>query len=289
MHSKGPNIINLILHILLIAILLGGAGYYIRQAYADWSAERAAEIARLEYERVLAEEKLSPLEETPKPLLQLEDEAAAPAETPTPTASPSASPTPTAAPREIQPLFQELRQQYNNDDIVGYLKIDGTSIDYLVTQSSDNRFYLTKDIYKNDNVAGWVFMDYENDVSKDDLNTIIYGHNMKNDIMFHSLRNYQSQSFYNNHKYITFNTIYENATWEIFSFYRTDIYFRYIQVLFPSVEDFFSLATEMKARSAYDTGVELRPGDRVLTLSTCTNESEETRFVVNARLMKEDE
>jgi sortase B len=129
-------------------------------------------------------------------------------------------------------------------------------------------------------------MDYENDISRDDPNTIIYGHNMKQDIMFHSLRYYQSEDYFKNHRYITFNTAYEESTWEVFSFYRSSIYFAYVQVYFSSNDEFFNLAKEMKSRSVYDTGVDIEPGDRVLTLSTCTNEKEDTRFVVNAKLVK---
>jgi sortase B len=216
-----------------------------------------------------------------------------PTYTPAPTAAPPATaspmPSPTPTPKVIQPEFEELRAEYGNDDIVGYLRIAGASIDYPVTHSGDNSYYLHYDIRKNASNAGWIFMDYENDVERDDPNTVIYGHNMRQDIMFHSLRYYQSWDYFNNHRYIEFNTIYENHVWEVFSFYRTDTDFPYIQVIFPSDEDFFSLATQMKALSMYDTGVDIKPGDRILTLSTCTNEDEDTRFALSARRLSPDE
>jgi sortase B len=74
----------------------------------------------------------------------------------------------------------------------------------------------------------------------------------------------------------------------VFSFYITDISFNYIQVIFNSQNEFYELLTEMKARSIYDTGVEVRPDDRVLTLSTCANNPQNERFVLNARLIRDD-
>jgi sortase B len=168
---------------------------------------------------------------------------------------------------------------------MGHLRIEGTSIDYLVTQTGDNEFYLDHDINKRPNSAGWVFLDYENDITNNDPNTIIYAHNMRRDIRFHSIRRYVSEDFFKTHRYIIFNTLYEDSVWEIFSFYRTDITFPYIQVVFPSEDDFYELLAEMKARSMYDTGVDVGPGDRVLTLSTCVGNREEERYVLNARLV----
>ncbi len=191
------------------------------------------------------------------------------------------------AEKKIRPEFVKLMEEYDNRDIVGYVNIPGTTVDYPVLQSEDNAYYLNRDINKNYTSAGWIFLDYENNIEKDDWNTIIYGHNMRADVMFHSLRYYTDPDYFKEHPYVTFNTLYEEYTWEIFSFYKTDTDFYYIQAIFRDYNEFFRLAKEMKSRSMYDTGVELKYGDRVLTLSTCTGESgKDTRFVVNARLIK---
>jgi len=209
-------------------------------------------------------------------------------------ASPKPTPTlePLATPESISELpvnaeyLEQLRREYDNGDIIGYLKIEGTSIDYPVVQTGNNQFYLDHNIYKESDRAGWVFLDFENDTSRDDPNTIIYAHNMRDDVMFHSLRNYTSKDYFENHRYITFNTEYADQTWEVFSFYRAPTSFYYIQVFFPTHDDFVKLLMEMKSRSMYDTGVEVFPEDRVLILSTCVGGNDRNeRYVLNARLI----
>lgn len=210
-----------------------------------------------------------------------------PTQSPAPTLFVRPTPTPSAEPTATAPSIElaALQEQYGNEDIVGYLKINDTTIDYPVVQSDDNKYYLDHDIYRESSVAGWIFMDYENDIALEDKNIVIYGHNMKQDTMFHSLRYYLSEDYFQQHRHIRFQTAYGDYTWEVFSFYRTDISFPYIQVLFPTPEAFYSLALQMKSKSLYETGVTIHPEDRILTLSTCTNESEDTRFVLNAKLI----
>ena len=270
--------------LICLCVIIGCGAVLIWQEQETYRIRQTAEEARLAYDQALAKQSSHTPTNSPAPTNK---PTAAEPHMPSPSLTPTLTPTPT--PKEIQQEFIELRSKYDNEDIVGYLKITGTSIDYPVTHSGDNLFYLHHDIKKQTSEAGWIFMDFENDVENDDPNTILYGHNMRQDIMFHSLRYYQSWNYFNNHRYVIFNTIYENHVWEVFSFYRTDTNFQYIQVVFPSDDAFNALASEMKARSMYDTGVDIKPGDRILTLSTCTNESEDTRFVLNARRLSPDE
>ena len=251
----------------------------LRQSYMVYKTDKIAKEARLCYEQAAVQGKPTPTPTaTPASAINLTVE-------PVDTEAPSLTPTP----KDVSQEFLELRRAFKNDDIVGYLQIPGTSIGYPVTQSSDNAYYLRNDINKQKSPAGWVFMDYRNNVGNDDPNTVIYGHNMQRDIIFHSLRYYQDWDYFNKNRYIIFNTIYENDIWEVFSFYKTDISFIYNQVVFPTEQSFFTLETEMKSRSLYDTGVDIKPGDHILTLSTCTDESEDTRFVLNARRLSPDE
>ena len=207
----------------------------------------------------------------------------------TPTPEASVTPeiiTPIPAPT-VNPVFTELIAEYNNDDIVGFLSIEGTSINYPVVQAVDNDFYLDHDIYKKKSAPGWIFLDYENDITRNDPNTIIYGHNMKSDTMFHALRLYADESFYRNHKYITFNTLYEDLRWEIFSFCKTDTSFDYIRVFFPDMEIYETMLRKFKDLSIYDTEVEITGSDRILSLSTCTLGNPNARFVLSARLLQD--
>lgn len=182
--------------------------------------------------------------------------------------------------------FLDLMEMYSNDEIVGYLKIEGTTIDYPVVQHTDNEFYLEKNIYKEPDVSGWVFLDYENSIVNFDKNTIIYGHNMKQDIMFHALRNYRSEDFFNEHRYIVFNTLYEDTVWEVFSFMKTHVSLNYLQVQ-PNDKEYKKLLSDIKSQSMYDTGVDVNITDKILNLSTCSVDPAESmyRYVLSAKLV----
>ena len=103
-----------------------------------------------------------------------------------------------------------------NTDVVGWLYGEGTSINYPVLQSEDNDFYLHRLINKKYNSAGSLFMDFRNNSNLEDNNTIIYGHNMKNNTMFGSLDNYKNQNYYNNHKNMFYFTSEKNYLVKIF-------------------------------------------------------------------------
>ena len=189
-----------------------------------------------------------------------------------------------------QNKFDYLRAKYNNnEDVIGIVKIPGTTIYYPVMYyDKDNEFYLNRNPYKQPNSAGSIFMDFENNVERSDPNTILYGHQMSanSNTMFHTLSYYTDANFFINHRYIIFSTIYENNVWEVFAYFIADTSFYYIQVFFNSERAFLDLAAEMKAKSIYDTGIDIKEGDRILTLSTCTNMEPDTRYVLAARLIK---
>lgn len=192
---------------------------------------------------------------------------------------------PEPEPRVVLDKILNLREAFSNDDIMGYLKIDGTNIDYVVAQAADNEYYLRRDLSGEKSNAGTVFMDYECDAYELSRNTVIYGHNMRNGSMFHNLRYYNDREFYNNHRYISLTTPYEETIWEVFAFYNTTTTFNYIQVIFPDDASFEALLSEMKGKSLYDTGVEVGPEDKILSLSTCANTTDDARLVLNAKLV----
>jgi len=186
--------------------------------------------------------------------------------------------------------IMDLRKEYGNDDIIGRLLIEDTTIDYPVTRYKDNEFYLTRDIYKETSAAGWIYMDYENHVYTLDRNTIIYGHNMKKDMMFHDLRLYRDEKFFSGHRYIIFDTLYEETVWEIFSFMKAPVELNYLQVS-PSDTEFGLLLYNIKALSMYDTGVPVTNQDKILNLSTCSVNPDEAmyRYVLSAKLISVSE
>ena len=185
----------------------------------------------------------------------------------------------------VQMDFEKIRADFNNDDIVAHLLIEGTTIDYLVVQADDNDFYVTHDIWRRPTPAGWIFLDYEANIENDDDNWIIYGHNMQRDHMFHSIRRYTDYDFFRNHRIINLTTPFGVYLWEIFSFYSTPINFSYNTVNFTNPETLEYMLKHFKRMSRHNAGITVTSEDRILTLSTCTNRDINERYVLHARLV----
>lgn len=191
----------------------------------------------------------------------------------------------------IPQILDEYVALYNrNKNFIGWLKIDGMIIDYPVVQGNDNSYYLKHNFEGKDDKNGCIFLDYNCDVIIGNTNYILYGHHMKSGKMFATLINYANQSFYEEHKIINFDTIYEKGTYEVMYAFRSHIYnsdeiaFKYYQFIDAySEEEFNSYMDEMAALSLIDTGVTASYGDHLLTLSTCDYQETNGRFVVVAR------
>ena len=189
--------------------------------------------------------------------------------------------------RPIQAVILDARSEFGNDDIVGYLDIPDTSIQYYFTQAKDNEFYMGHDIYKNSNGSGWIFLDYENDISHIDKNIILYGHNPEDEIMFHGLRSYLTEDYARSHRYFYLTTQYWNSGYEVFAVLLTDVSFDYNRALIDNSQ-FSSILDTMNKESLYDFGVEVTTNDRILTLSTYLNPNDRddpSRLIVVGKLM----
>ena len=177
-----------------------------------------------------------------------------------------------------------------NSDTIGWLKIDGMTIDYVVMQAPDEiNKYLRHDFYGKDSTRGCLFVDEYCDIFNSD-NIIIYGHTMKDGSMFGTLDSYADESFYAEHKIIRFDTIYEKHSYEVVAAISTSIpakdedVFRYYEYTSSNDEEtFLDYADFIEKNKLYDTGVEINPGDKLLTLSTCAYHTTDGRFVVVAR------
>lgn len=186
----------------------------------------------------------------------------------------------------VQDRFKPLLR--TNADVVGWLKIDGTTIDYPVLQAEDNAYYLKKDLYRNDNVTGSIFLDYRNRIDgAAEKHWIVYGHYMKDEIMFKGLLKYMDEAYYAEHPVIAFDTLYGNFKWLIFSAYATNANEDYIRTSFADDAAFGAFADGLLANSLYDTGVSIRAEDTILTLSTCSRTEEGGRFTVHAKLISD--
>ena len=170
--------------------------------------------------------------------------------------------------------FSVLKQE--NEDIVGWLYLEDSPINYPVVQSYDNDYYLRRLVNGEYNIAGSLFMDYRNDSNLEDNNTIIYGHNMKNNTMFGSLQEYKNQNYYDNHKVMYYFTPEKNYIIELFTGYtisvESDIYDL-------SVIDSSKLE-ELISKSDFESNTKVTEEDKIITLSTCAYEYDGARYVV---------
>lgn len=186
----------------------------------------------------------------------------------------------------IRSGFDRLLEQ--NDELVGWITIEDTQIDYPILKADNNNDYLRRDFYKEYNILGSIFMDFRNDITSNDLNTIVYGHRTKDGSMFEGLTNYQDEKFFESHRTFTFDTLYESYEAEVFAVYITLTDFDYIQTNFETTEQYEALLTEIEGKSIYNTDIELESTDRILTLSTCDYALDDNngRLVVQAKLVK---
>lgn len=166
--------------------------------------------------------------------------------------------------------FEELKQK--NSDTVAWLKVENTNIEFPIVQANNNSYYLTHNFDKKYNVAGWIFADYKNKLDGTDRNIVVYGHNMRDNSMFGSLKDVITEEWYNNeeNKYITFVTENDYQTYQVFSVYQIQTEDYYIQTEFKSNE-FQEFIDTITKRSKKDFGINVSKEDTILTLSTCSN------------------
>lgn len=185
----------------------------------------------------------------------------------------------------IEVDFNDLKNK--NIDTVAWLQVMGTNINYPVVQSADNETYLTTSFDGSKNDAGWVFMDYRNNVDDFDDNTIIYAHSRVNGTMFGSLKNILSNNWYSNkdNYIVKLSTEKENTLWQVFSVYTILKESYYITTNFENKTDYEEFLTTIKSRSEVDFNAEVIYTDKILTLSTC-KDNYGNRVVMHARLIK---
>ncbi len=173
-----------------------------------------------------------------------------------------------------------------NPDVKGWIKVNGTNINYPFVQGKDNSFYLRHSFDKSYNSAGWVFLDYKNNLLND-KNNVLYAHSMRNKTMFGSLRNILKNNWLknsNNH-IIKLSTENENTLWQVFSVYHIKTTSDYIKTTFSNNE-FESFINMISKRSYYNFNTSISKDDKILTLSTCYSNSE--RLVLHAKLIKRE-
>lgn len=176
-----------------------------------------------------------------------------------------------------------------NTDMVGWIYLDGTRINYPVMQSKNEKdYYLKRDFYKKSSKDGSIYVREECDVSKPSDNLTIYGHRMNSGAMFADLLNYKKEDFWKNNRYIHFDTLQQRQTYEVIAAFKisasVDNGFQYhTYVDFADAEDFDDYVQQCKQRAFYDTGVTASYGDKLITLSTCEKGNSDMRIVIVAK------
>ncbi len=174
-----------------------------------------------------------------------------------------------------------------NNDIKGWILVNGTNVNYPFVQTDNNSYYLKHSFDKSYNTAGWLFLDYRNN-DTDNKNTIIYGHGRYDKTMFGTLRDILESSWVNNkdNYIIKISTEKENTLWQIFSAYHIPTTSDYLQIDFKDDDEFQDFVNKLKNRSAYNFDTTVSKSDKILTLSTCYSNQE--KMVIHAKLIKKE-
>ena len=182
--------------------------------------------------------------------------------------------------------FTDLIKQ--NKDTKCWIQVNGTNINYPFVQSNDNAYYLNHSFNKKKNEAGWVFLDYRNDINNLSKNNIIYAHSRLDKTMFGSLKNILKSNWYNdtdNH-IIKLSTETENTLWQVFSVYHIKTENYYITTDFKNDEEFQKFINTISSRSKLKFDATVDVNDTILTLSTCYKTDE--KVVLHAKLIKKE-
>ena len=175
-----------------------------------------------------------------------------------------------------------------NSDVVGFISVNNTNINYPVVQTKDNSYYLNHSLDKSSNLFGWLFVDYRNDMNNIDKNTIIYGHTItETNLLFSDLKKTINSDWYDNpeNQIIKFSIKENDYQWQIFSIYTIEVTSDYLITEFYSDNQFDKYIRLVKSRSIKNFYTDVNLSDNILTLSTCYGNSD-YRLVVHAKLIK---
>ncbi len=201
-------------------------------------------------------------------------------------------------------ITQSLIKAYAaNNDVVGWLYIPGTNVNTPIVQSKDNNYYLRYNFYGSNTKYGTPYADYRCKKNTLSTNTVIYGHNMPSGTHFYDVHRYEDIEWYKQHPVINYTTLNGNYTFLVYTaFYTTGkvkfnggYFFNYI---YPNMgtSSMKGYIEQVDQRAIYKTGIDLKPTDRIITLSTCTHSLDaacgtdiDGRLVVVGRLIRAGE
>lgn len=200
-----------------------------------------------------------------------------------------AAPQPSSVPAPSSPSpSPQILEKYHtllsvNKEVVGWITIPDTAIDYPLLQHVDNNYYLSYDLNNELSVYGSIYIDHRNSPSLHNQNTLIYGHNMNNGSMFHDLLRFKEEDFFTSHPYLYIDDLYERHTYEVFAVYVVNADVETVEVAYPNDEDFLSYLEACQERSLYSKDMNFTAQDEIVTLVTCSYELSNARTLVQAR------
>ena len=173
-----------------------------------------------------------------------------------------------------------------NPEIIGWIKGEGTGIDYPILQTEDNNYYLRHMYNREYNISGAIFMDYRCSCDFSDKNTVIYGHNMRNGTMFGDLEKYKDQEYYDNNPSIVLCTPQGDYLVEMISGTIENGNVEFVRLDLENDEGFLDYIDELKSRSTFTSDVDLNIDDKIVSLCTCTYDWNSARYMVIGRLVQ---
>lgn len=184
-----------------------------------------------------------------------------------------------------------------NQDFVGWLTIPGTSISFPIVQGKDNDEYLYLDYNRHDTNYGNPFMDYRCNSDTLSKNTIIYGHHMRDNMIFAPLKDYKDPAMFKKAPIIELSTLYGDYSFKIYGIFITNGYaaqnngyvFNFMHTSFKNNDNFMEYIDQVDMRKLYTTGVDIKPTDKIITLNTCAYDFTEARLVLIGRMVRSGE
>lgn len=186
---------------------------------------------------------------------------------------------------EVSPIDWEYLYSVNADTM-GWIKLEDSVVDYPIVYATDNEYYLNHTMSGEYNILGTIFVDYTNQRDLQDRVTVLYGHHCWNGMMFTDIGKYKDQSYYDGHKIISLEM--PNASYELHPIagYTTTAYSDYIRTTFDSDEDFMSYVNDFVSKSQFTAEDTATASDKLILLSTCSNDLQDGRFALLCKLVK---
>ena len=184
--------------------------------------------------------------------------------------------------------LQELKKQ--NSDLVGWLTVDGTEVNYPVVQTNNNDYYVNHNFEKQSNELGSIFLDKDCSIEKPTANFLIYGHRSNGGQMFETLTKYKEEDFYKEHPTFEFATLDEVSEYQIIAVFQSQVYLKNQDVFkyyffkdAETEEEFNNYIENVKKLSLYNIAETAEYGDQLITLSTCDYHVTDGRFAIVAK------